>query len=295
MSEYLRDMGLNTTMIVDTTSKWAESLKEIAYNLGDVPGDAGSYPSYMRSRLAEFYDRAGRVSCLGSPSREGSLTIIGTLAQTANKSDTLITSTLELTQGFWDLDAQLVKRCHLPPISWLNSNSKCLKELSVYYDENHTELLELRSACLKIMQREDHLMGQLQQMMNKETLPETDKFTLDVAQIIRRDFLEQNTLSPYDKSCPLHKTVWMLKNIVEFYQRGVSLLESSNTRASKNKVTAEYIRQRLGRDSTTVNLFEALSGQKFKLPSEGQEQLSTFYKKLNRDIHDAFDTLDYEQ
>lgn len=287
LSEYFRDMGSNVSMMADSTSRWAEALREISGRLAEMPADSG-YPAYLGARLASFYERAGKVTCLGNPARKGSVTIVGAVSPPGGDfSDPVTSATLGIVQVFWGLDKKLAQRKHFPSVNWLLSYSKYLKALDPFYEEFDPEFVALRTKCQEILQMEEDLT-EIVQLVGKDSLAETDKLTLEIAKIIRDDFLQQNGFSEYDRFCPFYKTVWMLRNIIGFYNMGIKAIESSS---GDTKITFATLKQQLGPQSKWGDLWYALSSQKFQKPSDGQAKLSAFYKELNEKIITAFRSL----
>jgi V-type H+-transporting ATPase subunit A len=287
LSEYFRDMGSNVSMMADSTSRWAEALREISGRLAEMPADSG-YPAYLGARLASFYERAGKVTCIGNPSRRGSVTIVGAVSPPGGDfSDPVTSATLGIVQVFWGLDKKLAQRKHFPSVNWLLSYSKYLKALDPFYEEFDAEFVALRTKCQEILQMEEDLT-EIVQLVGKDSLAETDKLTLEIAKIIRDDFLQQNGFSEYDRFCPFYKTVWMLRNIIGFYNMGIKAIESSS---GDSKITFALLKQQLGPQSKWGDLWYSLSSQKFQKPSDGQAKLGAFYKELNEKIINAFRSL----
>lgn len=282
LSEYFRDMGLDVAMMADSTSRWAEALREISGRLAEMPADSG-YPAYLGARLASFYERAGKVVCLGAPQRKGSVSIVGAVSPPGGDfSDPVTAATLGIVQVFWGLDKKLAQRKHFPSVNWLLSYSKYMKALEPFYEDNDPEFIHLRKKCKEILQQEEDLT-EIVQLVGKDSLAETDKLTLEIAKIIRDDFLQQNGFSDYDRYCPFFKTVWMLRNIITFYNLGIKAIESSSADA---KVTFASLKTKLS------DYFYKLSAQKFQKPSDGQEKLVTYYKNLLEDIQHAYRNLE---
>jgi V-type H+-transporting ATPase subunit A len=224
LSEYFRDMGLNVSMMADSTSRWAEALREISGRLAEMPADSG-YPAYLGARLASFYERAGRVQCIGSPSRTGSVTIVGAVSPPGGDfSDPVTSATLSIVQVFWGLDKKLAQRKHFPAVNWLLSYSKYVKALEPWYDVEDPEFVALRTTAKEILQNEEDLT-EIVQLVGKDSLAESDKLILEVAKFIREDFLQQNSYTDYDRYCPFYKTIWMLKNMMHFYNMGKRAIE----------------------------------------------------------------------
>merc|ERR1719478_1878943 len=204
-AEYFRDMGYNVAMMADSTSRWAEALREISGRLAEMPADAG-YPAYLGARLAAFYERSGRVTCLGSPAREGSITIVGAVSPPGGDfTDPVTSATLSIVQVFWGLDKKLAQRKHFPSVNWNISFSKYIRILEPFMEKLDPEYGFLQQKMKEILQKEDDLQ-EIVQLVGKDSLSEDQKCTLDIAKIIREDFLQQNGFSEYDFRCPLAKT-----------------------------------------------------------------------------------------
>jgi V-type H+-transporting ATPase subunit A len=206
LAEYFRDQGLAVSMMADSTSRWAEALREISGRLGEMPADSG-YPAYLGARLAAFYERAGRVSCLGSPEREGSVTVVGAVSPPGGDfSDPVTAATLAIVQVFWGLDKKLAQRKHFPSLNWLISYSKYMRVLEPFFNKIDPEYSMLASRAREILQQEDNL-SEIVQLVGKESLSEDQKVIMEVAKIIREDFLQQNAYTDYDFTCPIYKSV----------------------------------------------------------------------------------------
>lgn len=225
IGEYFRDMGYDVLMVADSTSRWAEAMREISARLEEMPGEEG-YPAYLGSRLAEFYERSGRVVCTGSPQRNGSLTIVGAVSPPgADFSEPVTQNTLRYVGTLIALDIALANRRHFPAISWLISYSLYVETLEKWWKQRFPEWLQLRNEALKILQRESELM-EIVRLVGPDALPDDDKLLLDTARMIREDFLQQNAFSPVDAYSPPEKTVKMLEIILEFYHRARKALSS---------------------------------------------------------------------
>ncbi|KAL3315871.1 V-type proton ATPase catalytic subunit A [Cichlidogyrus casuarinus] len=284
LSEYFRDMGLNVSMMADSTSRWAEALREISGRLAEMPADSG-YPAYLGARLASFYERAGRVRCIGSPDRTGSVTIVGAVSPPGGDfSDPVTSATLGIVQVFWGLDKRLAQRKHFPSVNWLISYSKYVRALDDYYDKNFPEFVALRTKVQEILQEEEEL-SEIVQLVGKASLAENDKITLEIARLIKDDFLQQNGYSDYDPFCPFYKTVGMMKNIITFYDQARQCVEA--TANSDKKMTWAVIHEAL-RD-----IMYKLSSMKFKNPkTEGQQKILKDYEELNEEILQGFRNLE---
>ncbi|KAK7066503.1 V-type proton ATPase catalytic subunit A [Halocaridina rubra] len=284
LSEYFRDMGLHVSMMADSTSRWAEALREISGRLAEMPADSG-YPAYLGARLASFYERAGRVKCLGNPEREGSVTIVGAVSPPGGDfSDPVTSATLGIVQVFWGLDKKLAQRKHFPSVNWLQSYSKYMRALEDHYDANYPEFVTYRTKVKEILQEEDDL-AEIVQLVGKASLSDTDKITLEVARIIKDDFLQQNSYTPYDRFCPFYKTVGMMKNIIAFYDMSKQIV--NRTAQSDNKVTWQIIRDSMGQ------ILYELSSMKFKDTfKDGEVKTKKDFDEIYENIQQAFRNLE---
>jgi len=275
-------MGLNVSMMADSTSRWAEALREISGRLAEMPADSG-YPAYLGARLASFYERSGKVVCLGSPVRQGSVTIVGAVSPPGGDfSDPVTASTLGIVQVFWGLDKKLAQRKHFPSVNWLQSYSKYEKILEPYYETYDNEFVGLRTKAKEILQNEDELT-EIVQLVGKDSLAESDKITLEVAKIMKDDFLQQNGFSKYDKFCPFYKTVWMMRNLIVFHNLAQKSVESGN---DDKKVTWARIKTQMG------DLIYKISCMKFQDPATGEAKVVAHMKALREEIEQAFKNLD---
>lgn len=284
LAEYFRDMGYNVSMMADSTSRWAEALREISGRLAEMPADSG-YPAYLAARLASFYERAGKVKCLGSPDRTGSVTIVGAVSPPGGDfSDPVTAATLGIVQVFWGLDKKLAQRKHFPSVNWLISYSKYSTALESFYERFDPDFISIRTKAREVLQREDDL-NEIVQLVGKDALAETDKITLEVAKLLREDYLAQNAFTPYDKFCPFYKSVWMMRNIIHFNALANQAVERG-AGADGQKITYNIIKQRLN------DLIYRLVSQKFEDPSDGEDALVDKYKKLNDDLTSGFRNLE---
>ncbi len=251
LAEYYRDMGMNVAMMADSTSRWAEALREISGRLGEMPADAG-YPAYLGARLARFYERAGLARCIGSPAREGSVTVVGAVSPPGGDfSDPVTSATLGIVQVFWGLDKKLAQRKHFPSINWNISYSKYMRVLGPYFDKMDSEYTQLTNVARDILQQEKDLQ-EIVQLVGRDSLGEDQKVVLEIAKIIREDFLQQNAFSEYDFNCPLVKSVGMLRCIVVLYQRCLKAVTGSADGAA---AAAE------GAKTVTWNVIKATCGK----------------------------------
>ncbi len=198
IAEYFRDMGYDVAVIADSTSRWAEALREMSGRLEEMPGEEG-YPAYLASRLAQFYERAGSVECIGSDERRGSLTAVGAVSPPGGDlSEPVSQATMRIVKVFWALDSALAYRRHFPAINWLNSYSLYLDSLKPWFDENlGPEFLQDRGAAMSLLQNEASL-NEIVQLVGKDALSPADQLTLEVARMVREDFLQQNAFTDID-------------------------------------------------------------------------------------------------
>ena len=198
IAEYFRDMGYDVAVIADSTSRWAEALREMSGRLEEMPGGEG-YPAYLASRLAQFYERAGSVECIGSDERRGSLTAVGAVSPPGGDlSEPVSQATMRIVKVFWALDSSLAYKRHFPAINWLNSYSLYLDSLKPWFDENlGPEFMRNRTAAMSLLQSEASL-NEIVQLVGKDALSPSDQLTLEVARMVREDFLQQNAFMDVD-------------------------------------------------------------------------------------------------
>jgi V/A-type H+-transporting ATPase subunit A len=220
IAEYYRDMGYNVALMADSTSRWAEAMREISGRLEEMPGEEG-YPAYLSSRTAEFYERAGYVKCLGSDGREGSLTVIGAVSPPGGDlSEPVSQATLRVTKTFWGLDAALQYKKHFPAINWLSSYSLYVPNIENYWKEKVAkDFSHVRSQAMELLQQEAKLL-EIVKLVGMESLSNEEKLTLEIAKSIREDFLFQNAFDPDDAFTPLAKQYGMLRSIIAVYEEG---------------------------------------------------------------------------
>merc|ERR1712023_2993 len=284
-AEYFRDMGYNVSMMADSTSRWAEALREISGRLAEMPADAG-YPAYLGARLASFYERSGRVQCLGSPERQGSITIVGAVSPPGGDfTDPVTSATLSIVQVFWGLDKKLAQRKHFPSINWNISFSKYIRTLEPFFEKLDPEYGFLQQKMKEILQKEDDLQ-EIVQLVGKDSLSEDQKCTLEVAKIIREDFLQQNGFVPYDFMCPLAKTIGMMKVIVFFHDASQKAIAESS---GENKIGWNVIAANM-RD-----LIKKVTDMKFEMPQNTDDYFKKTFKDLNDEILGAFRALAEER
>lgn len=277
LAEYFRDQGKNVAMMADSTSRWAEALREISGRLAEMPADSG-YPAYLGAKLASFYERAGKAACIGSPTRDGSVTIVGAVSPPGGDfSDPVTTATLGIVQVFWGLDKKLAQRKHFPSVNWNLSYSKYMNILAPYYQKTEPTFIEARSKCSEILQKEDEL-AEIVQLVGKSALSEGDKVTLDVARLIKDDYLQQNGISLYDRYCPFYKTHGMLRNLMAYYNLAQAAVENGDITWAKAR-------------EATQQQWNELQRMKFEDPAQGEEDIKQKYKALYDSIEQAFRTL----
>ena len=216
IAEYFRDMGYDVAVIADSTSRWAEALREMSGRLEEMPGEEG-YPAYLASRLAQFYERAGSVSCLGSDDRRGSLTAVGAVSPPGGDlSEPVSQGTMRIVKVFWALDAQLAYKRHFPAINWLNSYSLYLDSLKPWFDENlGPEFMQNREQAMSLLQSEASL-NEIVQLVGKDSLSPNDQLTLESARMVREDFLQQNSFMDVDSYSSYDRQAQLLAMILGY-------------------------------------------------------------------------------
>ncbi|MBN2030130.1 V-type ATP synthase subunit A [bacterium] len=217
IAEYFRDMGYSVAVMADSTSRWAEAMREMSGRLEEMPGDEG-YPAYLGKRIAEFYERAGRVICVGSDGREGSLTVVGAVSPPGGDlADPVVQATLRIVKVFWSLEDKLAYQRHFPAISWLNSYSLYHSNLESYFQkEIHEDFPDLRKEAMRILQEEADLQ-EIVKLVGVDALSMSDRVLLEIARSIREDFLHQNAFHEVDTYALMDKQYLMLKIILELY------------------------------------------------------------------------------
>ena len=247
IAEYFRDMGYSVAVIADSTSRWAEALREMSGRLEEMPGEEG-YPAYLTSRLAQFYERAGKVVCLGSDGRQGALSAIGAVSpQGGDISEPVTQATLRIVKVFWGLDASLAYRRHFPAINWLNSYSLYRDRLSAWYDEHVSkDWMTYTGRCLKTLQVEAELQ-EIVKLVGMDALSAEDRLTLDVAQSIREDFLQQNAFVDVDGYTPLEKQHAMLDLIFTYEDAARRAIDAG---VDIESIVELPVHERIGRTKT---------------------------------------------
>lgn len=216
IAEYFRDMGYDVAVIADSTSRWAEALREMSGRLEEMPGEEG-YPAYLASRLAQFYERAGSVECLGADLRHGSLTAVGAVSPPGGDlSEPVSQATMRIVKVFWALDAQLAYKRHFPAINWLNSYSLYLDSMRVWFDDNlGPEFVQNRARAMALLQSEAQL-NEIVQLVGKDALSPNDQLTLEIARMIREDFLQQNAFMDVDSYTDYDRQKRLLGTILRY-------------------------------------------------------------------------------
>lgn len=232
LAEYYRDMGYDVALMADSTSRWGEALREVSGRLEEMPGEEG-YPAYLATRLAAFYERAGRVVCLGSDDRKGSVTVVGAVSPPGGDfSEPITQNTLRIAGTFWALDTSLAYRRHFPSVNWIKSYSLYLDQIKDWFaTSGFSDWKDLRARAMYLLQKEVELQ-EIVQLVGPDALPESEKAILEITRMIREDFLQQSAYHDIDSFCSLEKQYWMLKVILAFYDRvnqamgkGVSLVK----------------------------------------------------------------------
>lgn len=244
IAEYFRDMGYSVAVIADSTSRWAEALREMSGRLEEMPGDEG-YPAYLTSRLAQFYERAGDVVCLGSDSRRGSLSAIGAVSpQGGDISEPVSQATLRIVKVFWGLDSNLAYRRHFPAINWLNSYSLYKDRLEKWFSENINARWTKNAAELsKILQEEEEL-DEIVKLVGVDALSPGDRLTLEIAQSVREDYLQQDAFSDTDSYTPMDQQFALVALILYFRDRASEALERG---ADIQRIADLPVREKIGR------------------------------------------------
>lgn len=276
IAEYFRDMGYKVAIMADSTSRWAEALREMSGRLEEMPGEEG-YPAYLASRIAEFYERAGAVVCLGGDDRRGSISAIGAVSPPGGDiSEPVSQATLRIVKVFWGLSSSLAYKRHFPAIDWLQSYSLYISRLQEWFSDNVSpEWNELRAKAMRVLQEEAEL-NEIVQLVGVDALSWKDRLTLEVARSIREDYLHQNAFDEVDTYTSLAKQFAMLRLILEYQEKGNQALDAG---ANLSDVIALPVREQIGRakyiPESEMKRFEQiesdLSSQCAALMDEGGE------------------------
>ncbi len=250
IAEYFRDMGYSVALMADSTSRWAEALREMSGRLEEMPGEEG-YPAYLGSRLAQFYERAGRVVSLGKDERIGALSVIGAVSPPGGDiSEPVSQATLRIVKVYWGLDSALAYKRHFPAINWLTSYSLYVDDMADWFNKNVAEdWMELRQSLMSLLQEEAEL-NEIVQMVGMDALSAPDRLKMEAARSIREDFLHQNSFHEVDTYTSLEKQYLMMKLVLKFYEEGV---EALNKGADVNGLIKMEVRERIGRFKYTLN------------------------------------------
>ena len=244
IAEYFRDMGYSVALMADSTSRWAEALREMSGRLEEMPGEEG-YPAYLGSRLAQFYERAGRVITLGSDEQEGSLSVIGAVSPPGGDiSEPVSQATLRIVKVFWGLDAALAYKRHFPAVNWLTSYSLYVDTMAKWYADNVApDWMDLRARVMSLLQEESEL-EEIVKLVGMDALSDTDRIKLEAARSIREDFLHQNAFHETDTYTTLNKQYHMMQLVMAFYDKSIAALPMG---AQLNALIDMPIRERIGR------------------------------------------------
>lgn len=244
IAEYFRDMGYSVALMADSTSRWAEALREMSGRLQEMPGEEG-YPAYLGSRLAQFYERAGRVISLGSEGREGALSVIGAVSPAGGDiSEPVSQATLRIVKVFWSLDSSLAYKRHFPAINWLTSYSLYVDNMAAWFNSHvHEDWMECRTRLMALLQDEAELQ-EIVQLVGIDALSAPDRLKLEAARSIREDFLHQNSFHEVDTYTPLEKQYLMMKLVLAFYDNCRSALDQG---AGVEALVRLEVREQIGR------------------------------------------------
>jgi V/A-type H+-transporting ATPase subunit A len=250
IAEYFRDMGYSVALMADSTSRWAEALREMSGRLEEMPGEEG-YPAYLGSRLAQFYERAGRVVSLGKDERIGALSVIGAVSPPGGDiSEPVSQATLRIVKVYWGLDSALAYKRHFPAINWLTSYSLYVDNMADWFNTNVApDWMEMRQKLMSLLQEEAEL-EEIVKMVGMDALSAPDRLKMEAARSIREDFLHQNSFHEVDTYTSLQKQYLMMKLVIKFYEDGVEALEKG---ADVNALMKMAVRERIGRYKYTLN------------------------------------------
>ncbi len=250
IAEYFRDMGYSVALMADSTSRWAEALREMSGRLEEMPGEEG-YPAYLGSRLAQFYERAGRVVSLGKEERMGALSVIGAVSPPGGDiSEPVSQATLRIVKVYWGLDSSLAYKRHFPAINWLTSYSLYVDNMGNWFDENVApDWMELRQKIMSLLQEEAQL-EEIVKMVGMDALSAPDRLKMEAARSVREDFLHQNSYHEIDTYTPLPKQYLMMKLVLAFYEQGMQALKNNGSISALLKMD---VRERIGRYKYTPN------------------------------------------
>ncbi|MDK2914406.1 MAG: V/A-type H+/Na+-transporting ATPase subunit [Thermococcaceae archaeon] len=271
IAEYFRDQGYDVALMADSTSRWAEALREISGRLEEMPGEEG-YPAYLASKIAEFYERAGRVVTLGSDERIGSVSVIGAVSPPGGDfSEPVVQNTLRVVKVFWALDADLARRRHFPAINWLRSYSLYVDAVQDWWQSNvDPEWRKMRDTAMALLQKEAELQ-EIVRIVGPDALPDREKAVLLVARMLREDYLQQDAFDEVDTYCPPKKQVTMMRVLLNFYEKTMAAVERGVPVEEINKLP---VREKIGRMK-----YEAEVEKVAALIDETNEQFEELFKK----------------
>ena len=277
IAEYFRDMGYSVALMADSTSRWAEALREMSGRLEEMPGEEG-YPAYLGSRLAQFYERAGHVISLGKDGREGALSVIGAVSPPGgDTSEPVSQATLRIVKVFWGLDSALAYKRHFPAINWLNSYSLYLDDMEKWFNGNVAEdWMEGRQKMMTLLQEEAEV-EEIVKMVGMDALSPTDRLKMEAARSIREDFLHQNSFHEVDTYTSLKKQHMMMRLVNAFYERSVAALGEG---ASLRKLISMPVREQIGRFKYVKE--DALDAEFVKVDEELSAQIANAFVKEDR-------------
>ncbi|WP_297091129.1 ATP synthase subunit A [Thermococcus sp.] len=271
IAEYFRDMGYDVALMADSTSRWAEALREISGRLEEMPGEEG-YPAYLASKIAEFYERAGRVVTLGSDERIGSVSVIGAVSPPGGDfSEPVVQNTLRVVKVFWALDADLARRRHFPAINWLRSYSLYIDAIQGWWEQNvDPDWRKMRDQAMALLQKEAELQ-EIVRIVGPDALPDREKAVLIVTRMLREDYLQQDAFDEVDTYCPPKKQVTMMRVILNFYEK---TMEAVDRGVPVDEIAKLPVREKIGRMK-----FEPEIEKVAALIDETNEQFEELFKK----------------
>ena len=277
IAEYFRDMGYSVALMTDSTSRWAEALREMSGRLEEMPGEEG-YPAYLGSRLAQFYERAGHVISLGKEGREGALSVIGAVSPPGgDTSEPVSQATLRIVKVFWGLDSELAYKRHFPAINWLNSYSLYLDDMEKWFNsEVAPDWMEGRQKMMSLLQEEAEL-EEIVKMVGMDALSPGDRLKMEAARSIREDFLHQNSFHEVDTYTPLKKQYMMMRLVNAFYEKAVDALAKG---AELRKLISMPVRERIGRFKYVKE--DALDEEYARVREELDAQIAAAFRKEDR-------------
>jgi V/A-type H+-transporting ATPase subunit A len=271
IAEYYRDMGYDVALMADSTSRWAEAMREISGRLEEMPGEEG-YPAYLASRLAEFYERAGRAKLMGSKNVEGSISVMGAVSPPGGDfSEPVAQNTLRITKVFWALDADLADKRHFPSINWLKSYSLYLEQVNPYWEENvGKDWLKMLTKAMALLQKESELQ-EIVKLVGPDALPPRERALLEGAKMIRENYLQQSAFHEVDTYCPWKKQYEMLRLMLKFSDK---ILDAAAKNVPMDDLIGLKSKEALARLGTVPN-----------------EEFEKTFKKIEQDFEKEIDAL----